>query len=257
MYICGLKMPQRRPNHRTPTPLQPELPFRGNRGHGGLRAGAGRKPKHGIAGVAHDSRAALAARFPAHVTWKLLRGLPRLREARVRKVLLAVFAACRAKHAAGTPSASRFRVTHFAILNDHLHLLTEAADRPSLARGLQGLAIRIARALNRLWARRGAVFADRYHDRILKTPREVRNALVYVLANGKKHAATGREVRVAQPVDTFTSAPWFDGFRERERVSVRGLEGTPPPVTPPRTWLLTLGWRRHGLLSVHELPKTG
>ena len=44
--------------------------------------------------------------------------------------------------------------------------------------------IRIARVLNKLWRRRGRVFADRYHDRILKTPREVKNALVYVLANG-------------------------------------------------------------------------
>jgi hypothetical protein len=123
-----------------------------------------------------------------------------------------------------------------------------------MARGVQGLAIRIARALNKLWRRRGKVFADRYHDRILKTPREVRNALVYVLANGKKHAVQGREVRVPQAIDTFTSAPWFDGFRET--VTVRGLEAVPRPVTRAHTWLLTIGWRRNGLLSVRDLPAT-
>ena len=132
-------------------------------------------------------------------------------------------------------------------------------DRAALTRGLQGLAIRIAKALNKLWLHRGTVFADRYHDRILRTPREVRNALIYVLANGKKHAAEGREVAVPQAIDVFTSAPfssaaWFDGFRET--VTVRGIEAMPRPVTAARTWMLTIGWRRHGLLSVHDLPAT-
>ena len=145
-------------------------------------------------------------------------------------------------------------LTHYAVLNDHLHLLVEAADRAALSRGLQGLAIRIAKAMNKLWRRRGTVFADRYHDRILKSPREVRNALRYVLGNGKKHAAEGREVKVTQAIDTFTSAPWFDGFREP--VTVRGIEAMPRPVTVARTWMLTIGWRRLGLLSVHELPAT-
>ena len=96
------------------------------------------------------------------------------------------------------------------------------------------------------------MFADRYHDRILKTPREVRNAIRYVLQNGKKHAAEGLEVAVPRPIDVFTSAPWFGGFRER--FTVRGLELVVRPVADPETWLLTTGWRRHGLLSVHELP---
>jgi REP element-mobilizing transposase RayT len=227
------------------------LPFRQR---GGSRAGAGRKPKGEKAGVSHARRALLAARFPAHVTLKLLRELPRLRSKNEYAVLRAAFrAGCK-----GTARASgdgSFRLCHYAVLNDHLHLLVEAHDRRALARGVQGLAIRIAKALNRLWRRRGTVFADRYHDRILKTPREVRNALCYVLGNGKKHAAEGREVHVHAVIDTFTSAPWFDGFRET--VTVRGLEAIPRPVTDSRTWMLTLGWRRHGLLSVHELPATG
>ena len=237
----------RRPKKRL---QQGVLPFPQN---GGRRPGAGRKPKGDKAGVSHAPRALLAARFPAHVTLKLLKGLPRLRSKSEYAALRAVFVAgCKggARATSGT-----FRLCHYAVLNDHLHLLVEAQDRRALSRGLQGLAIRIAKALNRLWRRSGTVFADRYHDRILKTPREVRNALCYVLANGKKHAAEGREVHLHAVIDTFTSAPWFDGFRER--VTVRGLDEIERPTTDARSWMLTIGWRRHGLLSVHELPATG
>ena len=159
-------------------PQQGALPSLQN---GGRRSGAGRKPKGEQAGVSHRPRALLAARFPAHVTMKLQRGLPRLRSRRE-------YASLRTAFAAGCDRAG-FRLTHYAVLNDPLHFLVSARDRATLSRGLQGLAIRIAKALNKLWHHRGTVFADRYHDRILKTPREVRNALVYVLANGKKHAA--------------------------------------------------------------------
>jgi len=231
-------------------PQQGVLPFRQN---GGRRPGAGRKPKGEKACVSHASRALLAARFPVHVTLKLKRGLPRMRSKNEYATLRAAFAVgCTGT--AGACDRGSFRLCHYAVLNDHLHLLVEARDRRALSRGLQGLAIRIAKGLNRLWRRSGPVFADRYHDRILKTPREVRNALCYVLANGKKHAAEGREVHVPAAIDTFTSAPWFDGFREE--VTVRGLEAIARPVTDSRTWMLTLGWRRHGLLSVHDLPAT-
>jgi REP-associated tyrosine transposase len=226
------------------------LPFPAQ--HGGRRAGAGRKPKGERAGVAHRRREALASRFPVHVTVKLRRGLPPLRRQIAYAALRAAFAAgCRGPAAA--PGA--FRLCHYAILNDHLHFIAEAGNREALARGLQGLLIRIAKALNKLWSRRGRVFADRYHDRILRTPRETRNALRYVLQNGKKHAAEGREVHVPTVIDTFTSAPWFDGFRER--VTVRGLDKIERPTTDARSWMLTIGWRRHGLLSVHDLPATG
>jgi REP element-mobilizing transposase RayT len=239
------------PRRQKKKPRQGVLPFRQN---GGRRPGAGRKPKGEKAGVSHAPRPRLAARFPAHITLKLLKGLPRMRSKNEYKALRAAFAAgC--KGTARAADGDTFRLCHYAVLNDHLHLLVEAHDREALSRGLQGLAIRIAKALNRLWRRRGTVFADRYHDRILKTPREVRNALCYVLANGKKHAAQGREVHLHAVIDTFSSAPWFDGFRER--VTVRGLDTIERPTTDARSWMLTIGWRRHGLLSVHDLPATG
>ena len=237
------------PRKRT-RPRQIDLPF-GN-GHGGARRGAGRKPKGRLPGVAHTTRTALPPRHPLHVTVKLRKGLPKLRQHRERAVLLAAFAV--AKQRAGRTGKS-FRLTHFAILNDHLHLIAEAEDRQALARALQGLLIRLAKALNKLWQRHGSLFADRYHDRALTTPRAVRAALCYVLANGKKHAAEGRAVAAPQAIDVYTSAPWFDGFVES--ITVRGIAALPPPVAEPRTWLLAIGWRRRGLLSVHELPAAG
>ena len=216
---------------------QQQLPFRS---WGGARRGAGRKPKNGVrAGVAHAARAPLAARFPAHVTMKLRAGLPRLRQK-------AEYAALRAAFVKGKERFG-FRLVHYVVLNDHLHFVVEAAGREALRRGAQGLAIRIARALNKLWARKGKVFADRYHDRVLKTPSEVKHVLAYVMGNAKKHAAEGRMVSAPHPIDLYSSAPWFDGFRER--FTVRGLDVVVRPIAEPRTWLLHTGWRRHGLLS--------
>jgi REP element-mobilizing transposase RayT len=202
--------------------------------------------------VSHHGRAAHAKRFPVHVTVKVRRGLPRLRLASAYAALRTAFAAGRS---GGGSAAGAFRLCHFAILNDHLHFIVEAEHRTALSRGTMGLLIRVARALNKLWQRKGKVFTDRFHDRALKTPREVRNAIRYVLGNARKHAAQGGEIAVPHAIDLFTSAPWFDGFREP--IVVHGIATESRPVIPADTWLLTKGWRRHGLLSIHELPATG
>jgi REP element-mobilizing transposase RayT len=220
------------------------LPFTkvGFKTWGGARKGAGRKPKGEKAGVSHGVRAALASRYPAHVTVVLKKGLPRLRRAREYAVLRRAFAA----------GCERFgmRLVHYAVLNDHLHLLVEAGGREALVRGMQGLLIRVAKALNKLWGRKGSVFGDRYHDRVLKTPKEVRLAIRYVLTNGFKHHRQGASARVPHASDLYTSGPWFDGWRET--INVLGLDVALRPVAGARRWLLGTGWRRGGLLSVYE-----
>jgi hypothetical protein len=110
-------------------------------------------------------------------------------------------------------------------------MLVEADGRESLSRGMQGLAIRMARALNRAWTRTGKVFADRYHAHVLRTPREVRNALAYVLGNARKHGA-----RLLEAIDPFSSAAWFESWSDSA------------PVARARTWLLRVGWRRRGAI---------
>lgn len=115
--------------------------------------------------------------------------------------------------------------------------------------------MRLARGLNRLWGRKGQVFPDRFHERPLKSPGEVRNAVVCVLGNGRKHAAQGRAAPYFKGPDMFTSPPWFDGFVEA--VAVGGIESRPPPVAQPRTWLAGVGWRQHGRIGMAAMPMSG
>jgi hypothetical protein len=70
----------------------------------------------------------------------------------------------------------------------------------------------------------GPVFADHYHAHLLKTPTEVARAVAYVLGNYLHHfpaAAVGEHWR-----DPFSSDVRFD------------------LVARPRTWLLSVGWKR-------------
>jgi putative transposase len=216
------------------------------RSWGGARAGSGRKPRGQKAGVSHRPRDQLASRFPVHVTTRVVAGLPKLRNRRV-------FAVVREAFVAGCERFG-FRMVHYSVQSNHLHLLVEARDRRTLSRGLQGLLIRVAKALNRLWERKGCVFADRYHDRILRTPREVRRALAYVLNNGLRHRH--RTLCGGQLAPDFCgSGWWFDGWKER--FSVKGLDAQARPVARSRTWLLQAGWRRHGLVRLAEVPGPG
>ena len=217
-------------------PKQQILPYRNL---GGPRKGAGRKPKGKKAMVSHMARAPLGRSYPVHVTTKLLRGLPNLRTRPTYAVLREQF----------RKGCERFgfRLIHYSIQRDHLHLICEAKDRRAMSRGMQGLTIRIAKALNRFWQRRGKVFADHYHDVILRSPRQVRNALAYVFHNAKKHGH-----RLSLPLDFFSSACWFDGWRERPEIA--GKPCHDPPTAEGRTWLLNKGWRKSRLLSVFEAP---
>jgi len=201
---------------------------------GGKREGAGRKPKFGKAGVSHARRPDHKARHPLHVTLRVRRDVPMLRElglgaALGRSIRLA--------------SREAFRVIHFSIQPDHLHLVVEASDRNALSRGMRGLTIRSARAINRCLGRTGQVFPDRYHVRTLATPREVRHGIAYVLLNWGHHVEGGCGV------DPYSSGRWFSGWKTP--IADPGPDG---PVRAPRTWLASVGWRRYGLVRLDEVP---
>ena len=179
-------------------------------------------------------RAPHQSRHPAHVTLRARHVLPSLREDRL-------FAALHRGLALG--SRGGLRILEFSVQRDHLHLIVEAEDGGALSRGVQGLAIRLAKAVNRALGRRGHVWEDRYHVRALSTPREVRNALVYVLQNWRKHMPGVRGF------DPCSSAVWFRGWR-----SAIPTEAARSPVVAARTWLAAVGWRRLGLIGDHEAP---
>ena len=81
-----------------------------------------------------------------------------------------------------------FRVIHYSIQRNHAHLLVEApGGKQGLANGMKSIAARFARCVNRAFERKGPVLYGRYNLTLLKTPRQVRNALAYVLLNARKH----------------------------------------------------------------------
>ncbi len=203
---------------------------------GGLRAGAGRKAKGERPLVPHRPREVLAKHFPVHVTMRLRPGLSSLRRTSVRRVLERAFAASRERF--GT------RLVHYSIQSNHVHMIVEAEGRQALSRAMQGFAIRVAKALNKLWGRTGKIFADRYHDRILRTPREVRNALVYVLKNHAKHG-----IAIAG-LDPYASGSALDGWEDAPLRKEHAW-----PSARAKTWLLGTGWKLLGLLQLAEVPR--
>ena len=200
----------------------------------------GGRPKSKDSGVSHLRREEVSANVPLHVTSKVVSGLPDMRRRSCLQVIYEAMEA--AKERAGRRKDGEFRVLQYSIQGNHVHLFVEAGDRDALARGIQGLKVRIAKALNRLWQRSGAVWADRYHVRPAKTPREVRNVLGYILNNGRRH---GRTWNKGYP-DPYSSALWFDGWSNYVHDGLLSWEG---PIAKARSWLARVGWRRHGLLE--------
>jgi len=209
--------PARRVRPR-PRPRQLGLEFRT---WGGKRAGAGRKPRGARAGVAHRSRGAWPRPVPLHVT---LRMAPHVYNLRSRRSFRVIAAALRV-------GADRFdvRVLEFSVQGNHIHLLVEAPNPSALARAIQGLTIRVAKGLNRMMGRKGRVFDDRYHARVLRTPTEVRHAIRYILDNARKHAAQRGETYAPGYVDPYSSAGASD-----------------LALPSAQTWLLRAGWTRAG-----------
>jgi len=192
---------------------------------------------------AHRARAPLARCHACHITLKVRRGIPSLRTVKLVRALERSFAA--------TCDRGRFRLVQYSIQHDHVHLIAEAASQHDLACGMKSIAARIARGVNRVFRLSGRVLADRYHLHVLRTPREVRHALAYVLLNARRHVAKmGRRLSAAS-IDPASSGRFFSGWNRRFHPA-SSLD--PPPVAPPRTWLLAIGWRRHGLLDPAEVP---
>ena len=182
--------------------------------HGGRRRGAGRKPKGDRPLVSHKERPRFDKPAPAHVTLRVLDHVPSLRASRRFAVIRRCFAAAKGLHG--------LRLVEFTVMGNHLHLIVEADSNGSLSRGMQGLCIRLAKAMNKALRRRGGgIFADHYHSHLLLSPSEVRNALRYVSENAEHHFGQ-------RGLDWFSS----------QNPELREL------LVAPGTWLLSVGWKR-------------
>jgi REP element-mobilizing transposase RayT len=218
-------------------PRQLDLALSQRFGWGGRRARAGRKPGPNRRDP-HARRAPLASRHPCHVTLKVRKDVPSLRAARFVRAMEASFR--------GARDRGRFRLVHYSIQGDHIHAIVEAASAFDLACGMKSLGSRLARAVNRVFGRSGAVLADRTHVHVLRTPREVRNAIAYVLNNARRHLVkAGHALSRVARVDPASSGRWFAGWR-----GFIPQADDPPAVAVPRTWLLNVGWRRAGAIAL-------
>jgi REP element-mobilizing transposase RayT len=163
----------------------------------------------------HVKRRPVSHRHPHHITLRMRKHVWNLRSQRCFR---------RIAHALkGVQPRVGFRIVHFAVLGNHVHLLAEAEDRSSMTNGVRALAIRIAKRLNKMMHRRGSLYVNRYDERILKNPTTVRNALRYVLTNAEHHYGA-----CASKIDRFSSAA----------PACRDL------VQHAGSWLLRVGWTR-------------
>ena len=201
--------------------LQQELPFRR---WGGGRSGAGRKRISPRPNVPHRVRSPFR-KGTLHVTLRLRREVWNLRTHRCFRALRRAFE--RGCERFG------FRLVHFSVQGNHIHLIVEAPDAVALGRAMKGLEVRMARSLNRVMDRRGPVFADRYHANLLPSPRQTWNAVRYVLENWAVHA-----VREGEPaprgVDPYCSDAADNG---------------PPLVAGACYWLLRIGMSRFAAIE--------
>ena len=185
----------------------------------------------------------------------VIRAIAEVGSLRTRKAYLAI-----RKAMVVTFTREDFRIVHLSIQGTHVHLLVEAHHREALWRGMQAFQISAAKHLNaaisvrRSERRRGSVFTDRYHAVVIRSPRQARSSLAYVLNNWRKHREDREEALLGWEIDPFSTALTFDGWRDLERVRVVRPSYPVLPAWRPRTWLLGQGWRKHGLIGVMEIP---
>jgi len=196
-------------------PKQLGLPFPKR---GGKQPGAGRPRIHAYPGVIgnlvpHLRRKGFTSTRAVHVTQRLRQDVGYLRKDGPAKVVQRAFA--------DAADRNGMRVAHYSIQGNHLHLVVEADDHAALSHGMQGLAVRVARRLNRHLGRRGRVFADRFHANVLESRRQVANAVRYVLGNYRCHTREWLQ-------------PDF-----RDEYATRADQ----PLAEPKLWLLRVGWR--------------
>ncbi|MBA3454280.1 MAG: transposase [Deltaproteobacteria bacterium] len=219
---------------------------------GGKRKGAGRPPKNKRSSERHKTRPEVRAAHPQHVTLRVEKVIGTLRRRSIYHAVRKALRTVLGRH--------DYRVIDVSLQDGHVHLTVEAEDKVALAKGMQAFEIAAARYINQAFSkehgrrRRGRVFSDRYHPKAITSPLAARHARAYVLNNWRRH---GKDRGVAFNVDPFSSSVSFDGWKATggtDYLTLLPAKYEPLPVSRPQTWLLKVGWRRHGLISVREVP---
>ncbi len=191
--------------------------------------------------ISHRKRPQLHKKEVLHLTLKLRRGLQSLRRGKTFEAITRSFHKYSLREG--------FRLVHFSVQHDHLHLIAEADSKAGLTQAMQRLMVSLARQLNFVWQKMsgkwtGRVFKERYHQHVIRNPKEVRAALLSVLRNALEHG----EIHWGEQ-DRYSSARYFDGFSKAKPQA-------PPDklIVKATAWLLTKGWRKSGSSVSHSSP---
>ena len=211
-----------------------------------------RGPKISTGTGTRKKRQEFSSRHPLHITIRLQEGLPNLRSKTGARLVKKCILGARDKG---------IRVSHFAILSNHVHLYVEGKNSSTLQSSMRSfmtifaLGIRawaVSEKLNSKKIKHLGLFRGRYHVEVLKTPAQVKNALKYVLSNPCKH------FKKSLYIDKYCSLAAFPRpaklWSKKEYVLIKKhfqlgyhlafKEKLNSFLDPPQLWLSTVGWEK-------------
>ncbi len=155
--------------------LMKQIKLNLNKGRwGGRRTGSGRTRKQSK-GVSHRTREKITNRLPAHINLKYRISIR-------NKDFLRIL-----KRAILNSRKKGLRIIHYSVQSNHIHFIIEAENNRKLESGMRSLTVTMAKGLAR-----GKVQLQRFHLHVLKSLRETKNAVRYVVFNEQKH--TGKKL---------------------------------------------------------------
>ncbi len=212
-----------------------------------------RKVKHGVKlgrpvtthTGGRQRRTHFSSKNPLHLVFRLREGLPNLRTRKGAQIV---------KNAILGAQACGLRVVHFSILSNHLHLIVESSSTKAFYGAMKSFCSRMgihvrrlgsANLIKKLDEQGLGIFRGRYYIEEIKTPRQMKHALKYVLLNPAKH------FKKAPYLDMFSSSSLFEnwqkliGYELKPTIQNKILrEKLKHFLAPPKFWLTNVGWMR-------------
>lgn len=136
-------------------------------------------------GIRHTRRFRLKKPSSLHLTIKVRENKADIQNKRILKALHYAIRRARLKG---------LKIVHYTLEYNHVHLLVESVDNKILHKGMQAFGITIAKAINKIKRTKGAVYKNRYHLRVIDSPRQLKNVLHYIFSNGVKHKRTNSQI---------------------------------------------------------------
>lgn len=209
-----------------------QLQFKKIQGWGGKRANAGRKKTTGATN--HMARPKMDPRWPVHITMRLKRGLKGLRSPRLHREF---------QQSLGKAKAQGLNALHYSLQGNHLHVAAECEDNRALSKGMNSFAARFGKTIRKKLGGKGKVFEGRYHVKVIKTARQMRNTIAYILLNESKHKKWEPDYDECSSARFFKDWTELLGRRDNKWFAEQRSDPLPDFMAKGKSWLATRGWR--------------